>query len=213
MTGTRGPPARGRRAPPRSEDPMGEAATIRLEPHEIAFLRGGPRAALTVAVLDLHLRGAVEAGRAGTMRSTRALGDAGQSVPRLTKAVRSALYRPAGMGQLSERRGVRSALTELRGELVAAGLLRGFLRGPTWTARRTLRSLRTREPLPAYRKGLLHDELLLAVALYGDRALTSLVPRFAREAGLVGRAGTTELELRPGWGASGGGGDSGCGTA
>ncbi|MEU6319138.1 TIGR04222 domain-containing membrane protein [Streptomyces sp. NPDC047009] len=193
---------------------MDTTSTIRLEPHEIAFLRGGPRAAVTVAVLTLHLRGAVGPGRPATMRTTGALNDPEQAVPALTKAVHSALYRTAGMGQLLERQGVRSALTEVRRGLRAAGLLRAFPPGPTWTARRTLRSLRARDPLPESRTGLTNDELLLAVALYGDQALTSLVPRFARAAGLVGRAGTTELELRPGWGATGGSGDGGgCGMA
>ncbi|MET8957881.1 TIGR04222 domain-containing membrane protein [Streptomyces sp. NPDC004096] len=211
IPGTRDPPARGRRAPPRSEDSMGDTETNRPEPHEIAFLRGGPRAAVTVAVLDLHLRGAVEAGRAGTMRTARALAAAGRPVPVLTKAVHSALYRPAGLRQLMDRRGVREALTELRRELVAAGLLRGFLPGPTVSGRRERGRLRDRAPLPASRTGLSDDELLLAVALYGDRALTALVPRFAGEAGLVGRSGTTEPELRQSWGGSDGSGLS-CGT-
>ncbi|MFE9093283.1 TIGR04222 domain-containing membrane protein [Streptomyces sp. NPDC007264] len=209
MLGTRGPPARGRRAPSRSGALMDDTATDRLEPHDIAFLRGGPRAAVTVAVLALHLRGAVEAGRAGTLRTTRAPSGAGRALPALPKAVHSALYRPAGIRQLLDRRGVRAALAGLRRDLVAAGLLRGFPPGRTAAGRRTLRSLRDRHPLPASGKGLPDGELLLAAALYGDRALTSLVPRFTREAGLVGRGGTTERDQRQSWG---GGGEGGAGA-
>ncbi|CAM5429617.1 hypothetical protein SALBM311S_06987 [Streptomyces alboniger] len=42
---------------------MDSGTTVRLKPYEVALLRGGPRAAVTVAVLALHLLGAVEAGR------------------------------------------------------------------------------------------------------------------------------------------------------
>ncbi|MBZ9640327.1 TIGR04222 domain-containing membrane protein, partial [Streptomyces sp. PSKA30] len=36
--------------------------------------------------------------------------------------------------------------------------------------------------------GPAEQDLLLAVALFGDRALTALLPRFARASGLVGRS-------------------------
>ncbi|MFD8999831.1 TIGR04222 domain-containing membrane protein [Streptomyces sp. NPDC059582] len=191
---------------------MSSDATSRLEPHEIARLRGGPRAAVTVAVLDLHLRGAAAAGRPGTMRSA---GPAtGQPLAPLAKAVHAALHRPAGLRQLLDRPVVRRALTDLRGELGAAGLLRAFPPGRTRAGRRTLRTLRAEHPLPADGSGLSTRDKLLAVALYGDRALTGLVPRFAREAGLVGRGGSTEWDLPQSWsGGGGGGGGAGCGTA
>ncbi|MFE9771919.1 TIGR04222 domain-containing membrane protein [Streptomyces sp. NPDC005931] len=48
---------------------MGGSAPTRRTPHEIALLRGGPRAAVTVAVVALQLRGAVEAGAPGTVRA------------------------------------------------------------------------------------------------------------------------------------------------
>jgi hypothetical protein len=181
---------------------MNRGTTIRLEPHELALLRGGSRAAVTVAVVALHLHGAVGAGRAGTMRTSGAVGGA---LPALEKAVHGALYRPAGMRQLLDRQAVRRALSELRGELTAAGLLRAFPPGRTGSARRTLKALREEHPLPASRAGLSKEDLLIAVALHGDQALTTLVPRFTREAGLVGKGGTTELELRQSWGGGGGG--------
>ncbi|MGW1721929.1 TIGR04222 domain-containing membrane protein [Streptomyces sp. NPDC002306] len=184
---------------------MSSDATIRLEPYAIARLRGGDRAAVTVAVLDLHLRGAAAAGRPGTLRSA---GPAtGPPLAPLTKAVHAALHRPAGLRQLLDRPGVRRALTDLRGELGAAGLLRTFPPGRTRAARRTLRASRAEHPPPTDGSGLSTRDQLLAVALYGDQALTALVPRFAREAGLIGRSGNTDGELS--WGSGG----QGCGTA
>lgn len=184
-------------------------STTTLEPHEIARIRGGRRAAVTVAVLDLHLRGAVGAGRAGTMQASGPA-DGAIRVP-LTKAVHAALYRPAGMRQLLDRQGVRTALAGLAGDLTAAGLLRAFPPGRTRAGRRLLKELRARHPLPTRRSGLSAEDKLLLVAVHGDAALTKLAPRFAREAGLVGRGGTTERELRQSWG--GGGGGFTCGTA
>jgi len=189
---------------------MSGGATVRPEPHEIALLRGGPRAAVTVAVLALHLRGAVEAGRRGTMRTAGATG--APPPPPLTKAVHAALYRPAGMRQLLDRQGVRKALGALRDELTATGLLRTFPPGRTGAARRLLKALRKEHPLPTDRKGLSTDDVLLAVALYGDRALTTLAPRFTHEAGLTGRGGTTEREMPPSWGGGSGGGGFSCGA-
>ncbi|MGW4731191.1 TIGR04222 domain-containing membrane protein [Streptomyces shenzhenensis] len=187
---------------------MGRDITTALEPHEIARIRGGRRAAVTVAVLELHLRGAVGAGRAGTMQ---AAGPAdGRIRAPLTRAVHASLYRPAGLRQLLDRQGVRTALAELGRELTAAGLLRGFPPGRTRAARRLMKELRDRHPLPIRRSGLSAEDKLLLVAVHGDTALTALAPRFAREAGLVGRGGTTERELRQSWG--GGGGGFGCGT-
>ncbi|WP_367320025.1 TIGR04222 domain-containing membrane protein [Streptomyces sp. HUAS ZL42] len=190
---------------------MSSGATGRLEAHEIALLRGGPRAAVTVAVLGLHLRGAVEAGRPGTMRAAGATG--APSPPPLTKAVHAALHRPAGMRQLLDRQGVRRALGALRDELRAAGLLRTFPPGRTGAARRLLKALRKEHPLPTNQRGLSTDDVLLAVALHGDRALTALAPRFTRQAGLTGRGGTTEREMRQSWGGGSGGGGFSCGAA
>ncbi|MER5596909.1 TIGR04222 domain-containing membrane protein [Streptomyces sp. NPDC002265] len=207
---TRGLPARGRRAPQRGFA-MDSAAPSRLEPHAIALLRGGPRAAVTVAVLSLQLRGAVGAGRVGTMRTTGPAAD--RSLPPLTKAVHAALYRPAGIRQLLDRQAVRRALTGLRDELRTAGLLRTFPPGRTRAGRRTLTALRAEHPLPAHGPGLPVEDQLLAVALHGDRALTAVAPRFAREAGLTGRGGTTERDLPQSWGSGGGGDITGCGTA
>ncbi|MFH8770176.1 MULTISPECIES: TIGR04222 domain-containing membrane protein [unclassified Streptomyces] len=201
---------------------MAGTTRIPTEPQALALLRGGARAAVTVAVLGLHLRGAVKAWRPGTMRTS---GPApGSPLTTLAKAVHTGLYRPAGMRQLLDRRPVREALGELRADLVGAGLLRAVLPGPTLPrvlgfartggtpiARRALKDLRARHPLPARRSGLSPEDKLLLAALHGDKALAVLAPRFTREAGLTGRGGTTERELPRSWGSSGGGGFS-CGV-
>ncbi|MFF5532283.1 TIGR04222 domain-containing membrane protein [Streptomyces cinerochromogenes] len=156
------------------------------DPYAVALLRGGDRAAITVAVLALHLRGAVEAGRPGTLRRTGAGGAEAYRHP-LEKAVRTGLYRPAGTRELPGRAVVRRALARMRAELAADGLLRVLPPRRGRAARRLLAELREHRPLPEGPDGLPEEEVLLAVALYGERALTVLVPRFAREAGLTGR--------------------------
>ncbi|MGW3465941.1 TIGR04222 domain-containing membrane protein [Streptomyces olivaceoviridis] len=185
INGIRGPSARGRRAP-YGGCLMSRTTSNPPDPRAVALLRGGDRAALTVAVLGMHLRGAVEAGRPGTLRKT-ATGSAEPLRHPLEKAVRTALYRPAGPRELPARAVVRRALARMRAELAAEGLLRVLPPGRTRAARRLLADLRERRPLPEGPDGLPEDEVLLAVALYGERALTALAPRFAREAGLTGR--------------------------
>ncbi|MEV5797747.1 TIGR04222 domain-containing membrane protein [Streptomyces collinus] len=189
---------------------MGGTTRVPAEPHALALLRGGPRAAVVATVLDLHLRGTVRAGRPGTMRTSGR--PSGAPLPALAKAVHASLYRPAGLRQLLDRRAVREALGALRDELVGAGLLRRFPPGRTRAGRRALRDLRARHPLPAAPDGLSAGDRVLLVALHGDRALTLLAPHFAREAGLTGRGGTTERELRTSWERGGGGGGFTCGT-
>ncbi|MEU2062633.1 TIGR04222 domain-containing membrane protein [Streptomyces sp. NPDC013455] len=165
-------------------------------PCALALLRGGDRAAITVAVLGLHLRGAVEAGRPGTLRKTGAGGAEPFRHP-LEKAVRTGLYRPAGPGELPGRAVVRRALARMRAELAAQGLLRVLPPRRTAAARRLLADLRERRPLPDGPEGLPEEEVLLAVALHGERALTVLVPRFARESGLTGRGALADEGLFP----------------
>ncbi|MGV9278182.1 TIGR04222 domain-containing membrane protein [Streptomyces griseosporeus] len=165
-------------------------------PHEIALLRAGPRAAVTVAVVALHLRGAVGAGRRGTLRRTPG-GAAGAFRHPLEKAVRSALYRPAGLRELPGRLMVARALARMRAEAVAAGLSRSVPPRRTRAWRRRLAELRAAHPLPGGPEGLGEDEIVLAVALYGEPALAALVPRFAREAGLTGRGALADAGRFP----------------
>ncbi|MFJ8003953.1 TIGR04222 domain-containing membrane protein [Streptomyces fagopyri] len=201
---------------------MGDGMSEEPDPYAVALVRGGPRAAVTVAVLALRLRGAVEAGRPGTMRTSQAPAPTehppARSAHPLERAVHASLYRPAGMGELLRRTRVRQALAQLRTELTGAGTLRTFPPGPTLAARRLLRRTRAERPLPTGREGLSRHDVLLAVALHGAAALTLLEPRFAVDAGLVGRGGTADKGLLPhSWGGGyggytdGGGSDPGSG--
>ncbi|GAB2860189.1 hypothetical protein GCM10027074_29170 [Streptomyces deserti] len=197
--------------------------TARLRPHELALLRGGPRAAVTVAVAALYLRGAVEAGRPGTIRVAQAApgGDpapgttpAGRSLPPLpplTDAVLASLQEPAGIRELVKRPDVRVAVAETRVGLAEAGLLRFPLLGPTRAARRLVRALRERHPPPTSRRGLTEHDKLLAVALHGEAALKVVVPRFALRAGLTARVEVADkglLRHSPRAGMGGGGSPS-----
>ncbi|MEU4091741.1 TIGR04222 domain-containing membrane protein [Streptomyces sp. NPDC026673] len=178
---------------------MDDGTDVRLEPHEVALLRGGPRAAVTVAVVALHLRGAVESGRPGTLIKVGSPDSADPALYRhpLEKAVRIGLYRPAGMRELLARAVVGRALARMRAELAAAGLLRPLRARPSRDARRHLDALRRRTPLPGGPDGLAEGEVLLAVALYGDPALTALVPGFTSRAGLTGRGAVADEGLFP----------------
>lgn len=188
---------------------MGDGTAVRLEPHEIALLGGGPRAAVTVAVVDLHLRGLVEADLPGTIRAS-ALDDTGarQQPSPLAAAVRARLREPTAPMSLVKDPDVRLAVALMRIPLAEAGLLRYPLLGPTRAARRQVRDLRHDHPLPASGHGLTDRERLLLVALHGEASLRLLVPRFALRAGLVRRAevGAKSLLKNSARGRGGGGG-------
>ncbi|GGY15414.1 TIGR04222 domain-containing membrane protein [Streptomyces djakartensis] len=168
---------------------MSDGTAARLEPHEIALLGEGPRAAVTVAVVELHLRGLVEPGQPGTVRASVADAvSAERPLSPLARAVYAALREPAGPKTLVKDPDVRVAVARMRIPLAEAGLLRYPRLGATRGARRQVRDLRQRHPLPASRRGLTDHERLLAVALHGEAALRRMVPRFALRAGLVRRA-------------------------
>ncbi|GAA3934289.1 hypothetical protein GCM10022244_48360 [Streptomyces gulbargensis] len=90
-------------------------------PQALAMLRGGPRAAVTVALVALHQRGAVAAGR---KRTIRANGGPGRTPDPLQLGVHRALRRALPLRELVPRPEARRALDALRADLGRAGLLR-----------------------------------------------------------------------------------------
>ncbi|MEV7785393.1 TIGR04222 domain-containing membrane protein [Streptomyces sp. NPDC088106] len=198
---------------------MNGSTGVRGTPHEIALLAGGPRAAVTVAVVALHLRGAVEAGAPGTLHAVD--GEAGRALPplpppgtpaadvpgqgeALTGTMRAAylesavyhcLEEPSEARELVRDLTVRWAVAEMRVGLAEAGMLRYPPLGRTRAARRRVQVLRKAFPVPAARRGLPDHAVLLAVALHGVDALRVLVPRFALRAGLSERVTLRERSL------------------
>ncbi|MBD0747992.1 TIGR04222 domain-containing membrane protein [Streptomyces sp. CBMA152] len=208
-----------------------------------ACVRGGPRAAVTVALTGLHLSNTIGVDRPGTV-SVRVAELPVRLPDPLQHAVATSLRTPMDARAIITRPRVRQTLDNLLDGLTADGLLRRHTR---WTAaqillaaiplnlmvavvfgprphitqlavtallltgatallclpRRTpaahalLASLRAAHPLPMTRPRLPDGEILMLVALHGDRALSQLLPRFAREAGLLGDRGSTDLSRTP----------------
>ncbi|MFF4172541.1 TIGR04222 domain-containing membrane protein [Streptomyces sp. NPDC001744] len=100
----------------------GEGDTDRVPtPQALALLRGGRRAAVTVALVALHQRGAVEAGRKHTIRAN---GGPGRTRDPVQLGVHGSLRRALALGELAQRPEARRAVDALSGELRGAGLLR-----------------------------------------------------------------------------------------
>ncbi|MEV4427913.1 TIGR04222 domain-containing membrane protein [Streptomyces sp. R-07] len=102
-------------------------------PQALALLRGGRRAAVTVALVALHQRGAVAAGRKHTIRAN---GGPGRTRDPVQLGVHGALHRALALRALTLRPEARRAVDALRGELRGAGLLRPSAR--LWAARALL---------------------------------------------------------------------------
>ncbi|WP_406863843.1 TIGR04222 domain-containing membrane protein [Streptomyces sp. HUAS MG47] len=113
----------------------GRARPTKLAPSALALLRGGNRAAVTVALVALHQRGAVAAAR---RRTIRANGGPGATRDPLQRGVHASLHRAIGIGALVNRPRTRQAVDALRAELGLAGLLRSPGR---WRAARMLLAL------------------------------------------------------------------------
>ncbi|WP_086823973.1 TIGR04222 domain-containing membrane protein [Streptomyces sp. NRRL B-24572] len=111
----------------RSEE-TGEGAVP--PPQALALLRGGRRAAVTVALVALHQRGAVAAGRKHTIRAN---GGPGRTRDPVQLGVHGALHRALALRALALRPEARRAVDALRRELREAGLLRPLVR--LWAAR------------------------------------------------------------------------------
>ncbi|MFD8432981.1 TIGR04222 domain-containing membrane protein [Streptomyces coelicoflavus] len=163
------------------------------EPHRIALLGGGPRAAVTVAVVALHLLGAVETGPRGTLCAS---GPEPEGLEPFEGTVLDCLHEPLTVRELVRHPDVRLALALTRIPLAEDGLLgRPWLR-PNRRARRRVEFWRERHPLPAVRHGLTDEDTLVAVALHGEAALRVLLPRFALRARLVERVEVTDRDTR-----------------
>ncbi|MER5836825.1 TIGR04222 domain-containing membrane protein [Streptomyces sp. NPDC002130] len=166
-------------------------------------------------MLDLYLRGLVEADLPGTIRAGVAdVVEAGRPPSPLAAAVHACLRAPAAPKALVKDPDIRLAVAVMRIPLAEAGLLRCPLLGPTRAARRHIRDLRLVHPLLASRHGLTDRERLLLVALHREAALRLLAPRFALRAGLVRRAevgGKSLLKNSPRGRGGGGGGYHYCG--
>ncbi|WP_151769977.1 TIGR04222 domain-containing membrane protein [Streptomyces abyssomicinicus] len=160
-----------------------------LDVYRVAVLRGGDRAAVTVAVVALCRRGLVEAAEPGVLRTTGPL--SGRAAHPLEKAVHAALHRRCTLLELMARPRVRMCVTTVRASLTAEGLLRRRLPVPTRAGHRTLRELRAAHPPPVRAAELADDDsALTAVALHGDQALLLAEPHLARDAMLTGKPPT-----------------------
>ncbi|NML51283.1 TIGR04222 domain-containing membrane protein [Streptomyces sp. R302] len=90
-------------------------------PEALALLRGGPRAAVTVALVALHQRGAVAAGRKHTVRAN---GGPGRTRDPVQLGVHRSLRNALPPRTLALRPEARRAVDGLRAEMGRAGLLR-----------------------------------------------------------------------------------------
>ncbi|MFI9168346.1 hypothetical protein [Streptomyces lincolnensis] len=138
-------------------------ATARPEPYAVALLRGGPRAAVTVAELAPRPRGVADAGRPGTVRVSGEPGGAGQTLP--------ALREPMGVRQLAALPDVRRAPGELRDELARRPVTQASTPPDPRRATRAPRPVR-RTTAPRDREGLSADAIAMAVAPHGEPALS-----------------------------------------
>ncbi|MFG3213077.1 TIGR04222 domain-containing membrane protein [Streptomyces tendae] len=161
---------------------MDGVTEIGWEPHQIALLGGGPPAAVTVALVALHLLGAVET---GPRRTLCAAGPEPEGLGPFEGTVLDCLHEPLTARELVRHPDVRLAVALTRIPLAEDGLLGHPRLRPTRGARRRVEFWRERHPLPAVRHGLTDDDTLLAVALHGDAALRLLLPRFALRTGLT----------------------------
>lgn len=116
----------------RPGEPTRTAATG-PDPQAVALLRGGRRAAVTVALVALQQRGVLTSGRLGTVRADRSA-PVGVRDP-LQLAVHLSLRRPLGVRLVASQPRVQRALDALRDELAGAGLLHSNRR---WRTAHTL---------------------------------------------------------------------------
>ncbi|MFI9117384.1 TIGR04222 domain-containing membrane protein [Streptomyces venezuelae] len=131
-------------------------------PQALALLRGGRRAAVTVALVALHQRGAVAAGRKHTIRAN---GGPGRTEDPVQLGVHRALDRAFALRDLALRPEARRAVDALGRELRGAGLLRAPWR--LWAARTLLGCVPLTVAVGAYATGASGAGLAAALAVGG----------------------------------------------
>ncbi|MFJ5230864.1 TIGR04222 domain-containing membrane protein [Kitasatospora sp. NPDC088391] len=94
---------------------------------EVAGVRGGPKAALGVAVVELGVAGVLDAGRGGRLRRLKHNGPA-RNESSAHRAVRASLGRSLSLADVSVTPAVRRAGDELRTDLAGRGLRCGRAR-------------------------------------------------------------------------------------
>lgn len=167
----------------------------------VGYLRDGRFTAVASALAVLHGRGLVEAGRAGTVRRSEVNVTAPQDD--FERLVWSAIHGFVSPGALMSRPHVDQALNDLRRRARRLGLLRWYLPVRDFLPSRTrlgrnLVDAAWRDypwpPSPETTDTELDQRIGMAVALYGNTALTALMPDFARDSGLLDRAGKDGLD-------------------
>lgn len=166
----------------------------------VGCVRDG-RFAAVAAVLDvLHERGLVVAGSTGTAHRSDAVTPPPHSFER---QVWSSIHGSVPPGALMARPTVDAALNDLRRRARRLGLIRWLLPVRTLSPARTRRGRQLIQsaashypwpPSPEHAAQSIEERIGLAVALYGNLALEALMPRFARDSGLLSRAGKDGLD-------------------
>ncbi len=166
----------------------------------VGYIRDGRFAATAAILAVLHARGLVVAGKSGSVRRTDAIGPPPHIFER---QVWGAIHGFVSPGALMARPTVDSALNDLRRRARQLGLvrplvpIRGFTPARTRLARRLLDGARADcpwPPTPETGASPIEQRVGMPVALYGNSALELLMPTFARNSGLLDRAGTDGLD-------------------
>ena len=167
----------------------------------VAYIRDGRFAAVAAVLAVLHARGLVVAGKACTVRRSD---DVGRPPPEgFERQVWGAIHGFVSPGALTARPSVDAALNDLRRWARRLGLvrwfvpIRGFIPARTRLGRRLIDSAWADCPWPPTPEAddrRVEDRVGMPVALHGNIALSVLMPTFARDSGLLNRAGTDGLD-------------------
>ncbi|SDT04180.1 TIGR04222 domain-containing protein [Streptomyces sp. TLI_053] len=166
----------------------------------VAGVRGGSKAALTVAVVELHLAEVIDTGRAGQLRRVAHSGP-GRNVTSLHRAAWTVLGRNLSLADAAAAPAVRRARQELNAELAGRGLRCGRARS-TLAGLLALAACATAVAVAAQgalRTGLSLAVLSLAVlcgparTLAGHRLLRELRRRHPRPAAVPAAPAETGL--------------------